>query len=147
MVIIISDINRDSRKKELLAQKEKIKIIEKANCIKAVKNIEIINPILKYEKKVKDMYNINYPIYKEFEIVNMELLNFLNLNNEEKIIIPYFDSTSYWISLIVINKFQFFSYMYENGFFNNITIINISKEEIFDVEIGERKYEMRKNTL
>ncbi len=146
-MIIIVDIGRENRKKELLANKEKARITKLANCVKAATDIEIVSPILKYEQKIKEIYKISFPINQECDIGNLELqdlIDLLELDDGEQIVIPYFKSTCYWISFRVMDKLHFIRYLLENNYLSNITIINIGKDTIFDINIGEQKYELRK---
>ena len=77
---------------------EKEKILYCANLIDSANNIEIIDIIQEYDKKLREMYKIDYPIYKQMDSENVDIQKFsenIDFNNGDSIILPYFNGTEY----------------------------------------------------
>ncbi len=142
-----------SQKKELLMRREKIekkKILYCANLIDSANNIEIIDIIQEYDKKLREMYKIDYPIYKQMDSENVDIQKFsenIDFNNGDSIILPYFNGTEYWIKIIIQNKMKFFQYMFENGYFTGFSIICSKKHILYHIEMGEQYYEIYINQI
>ena len=129
MEIIILDINkRKEIKKEIAIRREKIekrKLLECANLIDTGSDIEIIEPIEKYDKKLMEMYKISYPIYQTIDYEELDIQKLsksICFENEDIIILPYFNNTKHWIKIRIGDKEKFFKYMFLNGYFNSFSL-------------------------
>lgn len=122
MGIIILDINKN----KLLIEKEKRNVIDCANLIATGSNVEIVDINDDHKQKLARLYKNNYPIYKKInskELSICELSAEINFNNGDAIVLPYFNNTRYWIKIEIGDKEEFLKYMFEEGYFNNFSII------------------------
>lgn len=151
MEIVISYINKKrqlliSEKRELLISK---RILKELNLIEGVKNIQIISPITKYEKDIKEIFSCDYPILFEIDMKNinlMELIKVLHLENENFIVLPFFKCES-WFKLEIDDIFIFLENMYKDQYFYSLTLCLIKSKRILDIELGETTYEIRVKQL
>lgn len=145
MEIIILDINK---RKEIEFRREKIekrKLLDCANLIDTGSNIEIIEPIEKYDKKLMEMYKINYPIYRTIDCEELDIQKLsksICFENEDIIILPYFNNTKYWIKIRIGDKEKFFKYMFINEYLNSFSIICPKQHVIYDITVDEQEYEI-----
>ena len=141
--ISILDINKKS---QVILEKEKKELINRANLIASVSNAEIISVIEDYKQKLVIMYKNNYPVYKIIsfrELSIQKLAAEIGFNNGDTIIVPYFNNTKHWIKVVIGDKEDFLKYLYEKGFLNSFTIICPNNGVIYDIEVGEQEYEIR----
>lgn len=143
MELIILDINR---KNELISKREVKEALNYANLISIGNNIEIIEPVEEYDQILRKMYANDYAIYKKVsckEININKLSRYINLNKDDMIMLPYFNSTRFWLKVKIEDKESFLTHMYEHGFFNSFSIICLNEKIIYDIELNEQEYEIR----
>lgn len=143
VVTIILDIDKRNK---ILEKRDKKELLNYAKSVAAGSDINVIDPIDMYEQKLKEMCSINYPISEKIECKKLnifELSKYIDFNNGDTIILPYFNNTKYWIKIVIGNKEEFMNYMFKKGCFNSFSIICLNKKVIYDIELGELEYEIR----
>lgn len=133
----------------MILRKNQAIIFKKLKDIKGCEFSEFISSIEKYENMLKDLYSCSYPIkyvlLKKFRKENIDkLISLLELTNEKgSAIIPYFDRTDCWIKLKIDNYNEFLNSVALSNYFESITIIDLNRHKIYDIELGECDYEIR----
>lgn len=149
MVIIISNIS--NIKIDLLYKINKKKFLNDIKKLNFFKSVELIEPLIEWEIIINQIYNIDFPVYKKLDFDDKFIYNLnneLKFNNNSEILLPFFNETQYWIKAILLDKYLFLKYLSNNNIINNITIISVVNNKVYDIEVGENEkiFELRINS-
>ena len=149
MVIIISNIS--NIKIDLLYKINKKKFLNDIKKLNFFKRVELIEPLIEWEIIINQIYNIDFPVYKKLDFDDKFIYNLnneLKFTNNSEILLPFFNETQYWIKAILSDKYLFLKYLSNNNIINNITIISVVNNKVYDIEVGENEkiFELRINS-
>lgn len=133
------------KRKQLLYEINKTKILNKVEKLNFFKNTQIIEPLAEWENALKKVIKIDYPTYKlvDFSQLNADYINnIFDFTNNDEIILPYFEESSYWVKAILNNKFDFIKYLLYNKLFNNFCIISLANNKLYDFTLDEQFYNL-----